>query len=91
VQSEPHATDAGLTPREVAKVLRISPDRVRAMILRGELGALNLAPNRCGRPRFVILRCHLDEFARSRRAVPEVQPTPRRRRQAGVIDYYPDM
>jgi transposase len=81
----------GYTPREVAKIIRKSPDWVRAAIERGELGALNLATRRCGRPRYVILPQHLEEFARRRRATTEVQPAPRRRRQAGLIDYYTDM
>jgi excisionase family DNA binding protein len=80
----------GYTPREVAKMLRVSPDRVRAMIQRGELGALNLAQRRSGRPRYVVMPCHLEAFCRSRQAVPEVAPAPRRRRAAGRIDYYPD-
>ncbi len=34
----------GRTPAEVGKPLRISPDRVRAMIARGELEAIATAP-----------------------------------------------
>jgi hypothetical protein len=79
----------GYTPRQVAKILRISPDRVRAMVQRGELGALNLATHRCGKPRYVILPRHLDEFARLVEARPEAKPAPPRKRVVG-IDYYPD-
>jgi hypothetical protein len=81
--------DRGLTPREAGRLLRISPDRVRAMIRRGELGAIDTAPHRCGRARFIILPSHLAEWERSRRAGPP-PPTPRRRRRAAApVDYYP--
>lgn len=80
----------GYTPREVARVLRVSPDRVRAWILSGELGAINTAGRRCGKPRYVVLPQHLAEFARARSAGPTAKPAPRRRRPAGHIDYYPD-
>ena len=35
----PAGGDRGMTPRELARVLRVSPDRVRAWIASGELGA----------------------------------------------------
>ena len=53
--------DRGMTPREFARYARLSPDRVRAMIASGELGAVNTAPARCGRPRYVILPHHIRE------------------------------
>jgi excisionase family DNA binding protein len=79
----------GLTPSEVARLLRISPDRVRAMIARGELGAVNTSPNRCGRCRYVVLPHHLAEWERSRQVVPPPK-TPPRRRRPGRIDHFPD-
>jgi excisionase family DNA binding protein len=81
----------GYTPRELARVLRVSPDRVRAWIQAGELGAIDTARNRCGRPRYVILPHHLAEFEQRRRAAtPAPKPPPRRRRLPAVIDFYPD-
>ena len=80
----------GYTTREVAKLLRVSPDRVRGWIMRGELIAVNTAPIRCGKPRYVILPHHLDEFVRSRQAAAPAAPVRRRRRQAALVDYYPD-
>jgi len=82
----------GMTPNELSRLLRISPDRVRAMIARGELGALNLAPPRSSKPRYVVLPAHLEEFARRRRAATTTaKPSPRRKRQpVGWVDYYPD-
>jgi excisionase family DNA binding protein len=80
----------GMTPREVAAYLRISADRVRAMIARGELGAIDTSPNRCGRARFVVLPEHLAAFEKARRVTPPPKPAPRRkRRPTGYIDYYP--
>ena len=88
------ATDAdtherGYTPRELARLLRVSPDRVRAWIAAGELGAINTAAARCGRPRFVVLPHHLAEWERNRRVARPPPKLQRSRRQAGT-DYYPD-
>jgi helix-turn-helix protein len=79
----------GYTPREVARVLRVSPDRVRLWIKQGELSAINTATARCGKPRFVILPHHLAEFEASRRADAPAKPAPRRRRSPAGIDFYP--
>jgi hypothetical protein len=80
----------GMTPRDVARRYRVSPDRVRAWIKSGQLGAINTAATRCGRPRFVVLPHHLEQFEKGRTVSPPPKPTPRRRRQANVFDYYPD-
>ena len=68
----------GQTPNELAKVLRVSPDRIRSWITSGKLKALNLAPTRAGRPRFVILPHHLQEFERRHQAASS-QPKPSQR------------
>jgi excisionase family DNA binding protein len=79
-----------MTPREVARLLRVSKDRVRAWIEAGELAAVNVSPTRCGRPRYVVLPEHLAAWERSRRVSPPPRPAPRRRRQPTITDYYPD-
>jgi transposase len=84
-----HDSPKGSTPREVARMLRVSADRVRRWIVAGELGAIDTSPARCGRPRYVVLPQHLSEFIASRRAAP-APPTPRPRKKARVTDYYPD-
>jgi hypothetical protein len=84
----PDTAARGFTPREVGRLYRISPDRVRALIARGELGAINTAPATCGRPRYIVLPHHLAEFERQRTAAPPPKP-PRRRRQPELVDYYP--
>jgi hypothetical protein len=79
----------GHTPRELARILRISPDKVRALIRSGELGAINTATARCGKPRFVVLPHHLAEFERGRRISPAAKPPPRPKRRRDVIDFFP--
>lgn len=85
------ATDLqrGYTPRELARVLRVSPDRIRAWISSGELGAVNTAPTRCGRPRYVVLPHHVAAWEQGRLAA-QPRPAPRRRR-ATTRDYFPDL
>jgi hypothetical protein len=78
-----------LTVADVARRYRVSPDKVRAWIARGELVAVNTAAALCGKPRWVILPDALAAFERRRTSVPPPKP-PRRRRTAGFVDYYPD-
>ncbi len=78
----------GLTPRELARVLRVSPERVRAWIAKGELLAVNTASSG-ERPRWVILPDALAALLARRQASPPAK-TVRRRRQPALIDYYPD-
>jgi hypothetical protein len=70
-------------------LLRVSPDQIRAWIKAGELGAVNTARRRCGRPRYVILPHHLADFTVKRSAAAP-RPAPRRRRRREIKDYYPD-
>jgi hypothetical protein len=78
----------GLTPREVARLYRRSPDAIRAAIVRGELGAV-ASRTRRGTVRYVVLPHHLRDYER-RHSATVSRPAPRRRRPAGLIDYYPD-
>jgi excisionase family DNA binding protein len=84
------ALPRGYTVREVARLYRVSPDRVRTWIRSGRLRAINTATARCGKPRFIVLPHHLDEFERELRVSPPPKPSPRRRSQRGLVDYYPD-
>ena len=79
---------AGLTVREVAKRYRVSPDKIRGWIKRGELAAINTATVLCRRPRFVILPEHLAEFEKKLAAAPPPKPR-RRKKPAGLVDYFP--
>jgi excisionase family DNA binding protein len=76
----------GLTPRELARLLRIGRGRVMAMIRAGELPAVDIGTP--GRPRLIVLPDGLAELLRRRAAVTP-KPTKRRRRSC-PIDFYPD-
>jgi hypothetical protein len=79
----------GMTVRELSRNLRVSPEKIRHWINRGELAAVNTAAALCGRPRWVILPDGLATFLRMRSGGPvATKPAPRRRRDA--IDYFPD-
>jgi hypothetical protein len=56
----------GLTVKDVARRYRVSPDKVRLWIARGELVAINTTATLCGKPRWVILPEALAEFERRR-------------------------
>jgi hypothetical protein len=86
----PVAEHAGLTVRQVAERYRISRDRVRALIRSGELGAINTAPAKCGKPRFVCLPHHLAEYEASISVGPPPAPA-RRRKRIGQVDYFPEL
>jgi hypothetical protein len=80
--------EAGLTVREFAARYRVSADKVRTWIRRGEVKAINTAGVLCGKPRFVIPPEALAAFERGRNAAPPPKP-PRRRKRRQLIDYYP--
>ena len=80
--------ERGYTVREFAKKYRVSYERVRTVIRRGELRAVNMG-TKC-KPYFVILPEHEREFADSRPAA-ETKPTRRQYvRRKPVKDFYPD-
>jgi len=76
--------------RDVARRYRVSPDKVRRWIDRGELLAVNTAAALCGRPRWVIPAEALVEFEKGRRGGPTPKPQRRQRRRVHEIDFYPD-
>jgi len=92
----PHADTAttatpprGLTVRDVARRYRVSPERVRAWLRRGELCGINTADANAHKPRFIIPVDALAAFERGRSAAVPVKPA-RRRTHATERDYYPD-
>jgi hypothetical protein len=81
---------AGLTVEEAARRYRVSPDKIRALIAIGELRAVNTAAAKCGKPRWVITPEAMEEFERGRAGGPKPKPQ-RRRREEGLVDYWPDL
>ena len=67
-----------LTPSEVAKQLKKSPDAVLAWIKSGELKASNLATGR--KPRWTVTKSDLAAFLKSKQAPAPAPPKPRARR-----------
>ena len=89
-RAETAQAPCGMTPREVARRYRVSAEKVRAMIERGELGALNLVSARSGKPRYVVLPEHLAAFEHKRAAAaPKPAPAKKPRHPAGFVDYFP--
>jgi hypothetical protein len=83
-------TPAGLTVRDAARRYRIGEAKVRALIARGELRAVNTALLACQKPRWVIPPEALAEFEGMRAGAPTPQAPRRRRRPAQQTDFYPD-
>ncbi len=79
----------GLTVADVARRYRVSPDRVRAWIARGELLAVNRRDTRSSRPSWVVPPEALEEFERGRAATPPPKAV-RRKKRPSIVDYYPD-
>jgi hypothetical protein len=82
------AVAAGLTVADVARRYRVSPDKMRAWIKRGELLAINISSTRCGRPRYVVTADALAAFEAARSAAPPPKPKQRRRKVA-LVYYFP--
>lgn len=78
----------GFTVADVAARYRVSPDKVRLWIRRGELSAINTASSLCGRPQLRITVEALAAFEQSRTTVPPPKPQRRHRKQA-MVDFYP--
>jgi excisionase family DNA binding protein len=88
-QGRHHQPGAGLTVEDVARRLRVGPDKVRSWITRGELKAVNTAAQLCGKPRWVITPEAIADFEQRRSSAPAPKPR-RRRRQSTLVDFYPD-
>jgi excisionase family DNA binding protein len=78
----------GLTPNELARLLRVSPDKIRLWINRGEMGAVNVADHTCGKPRYIVLPHHLAAFEQRRSASPPPKPA-RKKKRTKLVDFYP--
>ncbi len=74
-----------LTPPDVARMLRVSPDSVRTWIRSGKLKAVNLGDG-LKKPRYRVTRDSLDLFLAARMI--EVKPTVKRRRAPERLKFY---
>jgi hypothetical protein len=75
----------------LARRWHIGPDKVRALIRKGELVAVNVATDPCGRPQWRILAESVHAFETLRASSPPPPKAPRRRqRREGFVDYFPD-
>lgn len=79
-----------LTIPEVARLLRVSRDKVRRWVESGQLNATNVAGAVLKRPRWVILPNQLDAFVNGRSSSPPPKQTRKRKLQSGLVDFYPD-
>jgi hypothetical protein len=78
----------GLTVADLAALLRVSGDKIRLWLKRGELVGVNTAGSVSARARWIILPDALAEFLR-RRSACSPPPKPPRRRKATGVDFYP--
>jgi hypothetical protein len=76
-----------LTPPEIGRRLRVSADKVRGWIMRGELRAIDVADRVGSRPRWRVAPNDLADFE-ARRTATRTPPVKRRRQRTGVIEYY---
>ena len=81
-------TSIYLSPPEVARRYGVDPAKVLGWIRRGELRALNVATHTGGRPRYRISPADLAVFEAARAAGPAPKVTRRRRKDAGVIQFF---
>lgn len=70
------SSDQPLTAPEVAKFLRVRPDKVLAWIRSGRLRGYNVAECENGRPKYRVNRSDLEDFIRQRSTT---QPAPKGR------------
>jgi hypothetical protein len=69
----------------------MSPCRIRSLIKKGVLRAINTAPSKSGKARYICLPEHVAEYERQMQVVPEPPPRPRRkpRKEMDEKDFYP--
>ena len=78
-----------LTPPELARRWRTSPDKILGFIGNGQLRAFNVAASPSGRPRWRIALVDVLAFERTRAAQSRPASAPRRRKAAaGVIEFF---
>jgi len=77
-----------LTPPELARRWRVSPEKILALVARGELAAFNIALRLGGRPRWRIRLADVERFETARAAVPTPKAPRRQKAPADFVEYY---
>jgi hypothetical protein len=78
-----------LSPVAAARMLGVRDSKIIEWIRSGELKASNLATSTKGeRPRLKIRPADLEDFLLSRRIIPEMKITRRRRRADEVVEFF---
>jgi hypothetical protein len=88
--ADPTPTPRGFTVRETARYFRVSPEKIRNWIAKGELLAVNTADPLAAKPRLVVTADAVARFERARQAARPEPPPRRRKRRTPAIDFYPD-
>jgi hypothetical protein len=81
-------TDRYLTPAQLAERWQTTAPKVLALIHSGRLAAISISPPTCQRPRYRIPPAALAEYESQHTSRPPVKPPSRRKRMAGVIEFY---
>ncbi len=77
-----------LTPPKLVRRMGVDANKIRLLIERGELTAINAATRLGGRPRWRIRPEDLAEFLQRRRSPAAPVPRQRRRRSPDVIQFF---
>lgn len=89
-----HAASTALTPPELAKILKVKPEKIHGFIDSGELAAVNMASAGSKRPRWRIMPEDVETFLQKRANKPlERQPIKRKKKLpplTGRFSYLPD-
>lgn len=77
-----------MSPPAVAHQLGCAPEKIVALIKRGEIQASNIALNPLGRARYRISPESLSQFLQRRSAAPSPKPARRRKQSGQIVQFY---
>jgi hypothetical protein len=86
----PDATQRGYSVPDLAMRWKVSEEKIRGWLARGELVAVNVASNLASKPQWRVLHLSVERFEQRRSSAPPPKPVRRRRRTLAVVDYFPD-
>lgn len=79
---------SGYSVTDLSRRWRVSGDKIRSFIRKGELVAVNMAANLSARPQWRITPESVEQFEKKRSSNPPPS-APRRRSRPALVDYYP--